>query len=384
MVKVLDTTLREGEQTPGVYFDPHIKLMIVELLDKIGVDMIEIGNPCVSNEIYETISKISSMKFNAQIGVHSRTIKADVQKALECNISFLGIFFCVTDERLRLYSKSLKQVVRQISEVISYIRKKNSRLTIRFTLEDTARSQWKNVITVFTEAVKAGADIISIADTTGYMIPGTDRNLCNYVRKIIEKLDEKDLQPEISVHCHNDRGLSMANALDGYRGGASIIDTSVMGLGERAGIVDLATLLAVLTIDYQKNSSSQLKLLPELYKLVSKYSRIPVPDNFPITGKNVFTHCAGVHSHAVIKNPNHYESLQSCQFGRPSQICLDHMSGISAVNYLIHRIGEKNIGPDLTLLILEKIKEVGQSGRVVDSEELGFIIKLLKNKFNNF
>jgi 2-isopropylmalate synthase len=379
MVKILDTTLREGEQTPGVYFDPHIKLKVVELLDQIGVDIIEIGYPCVSRDIQRAITRIAPMGFSARIGAHSRSLEADVKMAVDYNISFLGLFFCVSDERLNQYSKTLTQAVDQIAGVISYARREKPELTIRFTPEDTVRSQWNNVTTVVKEAVRAGADIISIADTTGYMIPGSKRNMYDYVKKIKDNLAAAELFPEIAVHCHNDRGLALANALDGYRGGAGIIDASVLGLGERAGIVDLATLLAVLNADFHLEGKWKLELLPELYQLVSKFSRIPIPDNFPIMGRNVFTHCAGVHSHAAIKNAYHYQSLEPQQFGRTSHICLDHMSGISAVNFLLHQIGETDIESDLARQVLETIKIVGQSGRVVDVDELRYIVRLLKN-----
>jgi len=149
-------------------------------------------------------------------------------------------------------------------------------LLIRYTPEDTVRSQFENVIQAAAAAVEAGADIISVADTTGYMVPGTSRSMYDYISRLIEELDKRDLHPKIAVHCHNDRGLALANALDAYRAGASIIDAAALGLGERAGIVDLAQLLAVLTIDYNENRWNLSKLV-ELYDLVSKHSGIPIP-----------------------------------------------------------------------------------------------------------
>jgi len=378
MVKILDTTLREGEQTPGVYFDVHIKVAIADLLDEVGVDIIETGHPAVTQEIQHAVEEIASRNLKAKIGAHARSLKQDVDLALECNVQFLGIFYCVTDERLNYYSKNLHQAIKQITDVISYAKRQKPDLIIRYTPEDAVRSPFSNVITAAVEAVNAGADIISIADTTGYMIPGTKNNMYDFVKRLKEELTERSFNPPIAVHCHNDRGLALANALDGYRAGAEIIDASVMGLGERAGIVDLATLLAVLVNDFEVSNDLNLKRLPDLYQLVSKYSGLQIPVNLPITGENAFTHCAGVHTQAAIKNPLHYQSLDPEFVGRNSKISLDHMSGISAVRYSLERIGENDIDRDLALRVLNKVKEVGQRGRTVDLLELKYIVRYLR------
>jgi len=178
-------------------------------------------------------------------------------------------------------------------------------------------------------ATRSGANIISIADTTGYLIPGSSRNMYDYVRNLRNALAHQSLHPRIAVHCHNDRGLALANALDAYRAGAEIIDASVLGLGERAGLVDLATLLAVLRYDFNEGAQWDLSLLPRLYELVSRYAGIPIPVNLPVMGGNAFTHCAGIHTQAAARNPQHYESLPPGLVGRRSQIALDHMAGLS-------------------------------------------------------
>jgi 2-isopropylmalate synthase len=378
MIKILDTTLREGEQTPGVYFDVHIKVAIADLLDEVGVDIIETGHPAVTEEIHHAVEEIANRNLNAAIGAHARSLKKDVDLALECGAQFLGIFYCVTEERLTDYSKNLHQAIDQIAKVISYAKEQKSDLIIRYTPEDAVRSPFSNVLSAASEAANAGADIISIADTTGYMIPGTDKNLYDYVKRLKDELTKKNLSPSIAVHCHNDRGLALANALDGYRAGAEIIDASVMGLGERAGIVDLAMLLAVLIQDFKVKNGWNLKKIPELYQLVSKYSGIPTPINFPVTGKNAFTHCAGVHTQAAIKDPLHYQSLDPKLFGRKSEISLDHMSGLSAVIYSLEQVGNRDIDNDFALRILDKVKEVGQRGRTVDLLELKYIVRYLR------
>lgn len=378
MVKILDTTLREGEQTPGVYFDVHIKVAIADLLDEIGIDIIETGHPAVTEEIHHAVEEIAGRNLNAKIGAHARSLQKDVDLALECGVGFLGIFYCVSDERLNHHSKDLFQAVEQIAKVISYAKQQKPDLIIRYTPEDAVRSPFKNVLNAASVAVAAGADIISIADTTGFMIPGTKNNMHDYVRRLKDELGNNNLNPQIAVHCHNDRGLALANALDGYRGGAEIIDASVMGLGERAGIVDLATLLVVLVQDFKISNHLNLKKILELYSLVSKYSGLALPANYPVTGKNAFTHCAGVHTQAAIKNPLHYQSLDPELIGRKPEISLDHMSGLSAVMYSLEKIGEADVDKNFALRILDKVKEVGQRGRTVDLVELKYIVKYLK------
>ena len=378
MVKILDTTLREGEQTPGVYFDVHIKVAIAELLDEMGVDIIEAGHPAVTEEIHHAVREIARRGFRAKVGAHSRSLKRDVDLALECGVGFLGVFYCVSDMRLNHHAKSLKEAIDQITTVISYAKEKKPDLTVRYTPEDAVRSPFENVITAAAEAARAGADVISIADTTGYMIPGSKNNMYDYIKKLRDELDKNGVSPKIAVHCHNDRGLALANALDGYRAGAETIDASVLGLGERAGIVDLASLLVVLTQDFGEEKELNLKKIPELYRMVSRYSGVEIPVNLPITGRNAFTHCAGVHTQAAIRNPLHYQSLDPAVVGREPRIALDHMSGLSSVVYSLEQIGEADVDEDLALKVLKKVKEVGQSGRTVDLEELRYIVRYLK------
>jgi len=355
LVSVLDSTLREGEQTPGVYFDKHIKLAIATLLDEVGIDIIEAGHPTVTPEIHASVESIAQKGFKSIIGAHSRSLKTDVDLALQCGVNFLGIFYCVSDERLTtVFKKDLSTAISQIQEVISYAKSVRPDLLIRYTPEDTVRSQFENVIIAASAAVEAGADIISVADTTGYMVPGTDRNMYDYISRLKDELSKKGHNPKIAVHCHNDRGFALANALEAYRAGAEIIDAAVLGLGERAGIVDLAQLLVVLTADFN-HTKWNLEKLKDLYNLVSKHSHVPIPSNYPIMGQNAFTHCAGVHTHAASVNPMHYESLSPELVGRERKFALDHMSGIASLRYALQLIQEEDLGNDLENDILREV-----------------------------
>ena len=383
MLQILDSTLREGEQTPGVYFDKHIKLAIAKMLDDIGVDIIETGHPSVTQEIHDSVQIIAHNNFNAIIGAHARSLKDDVQLALNCGVDFIGIFYCVSDDRLNtVFKKDLAEAIIQITDVIKFAKSQNPKIIIRYTPEDTVRSEFSNVVAVSIAAVEAGADIISVADTTGYMIPGTDRSMFNYISKLKYELNSRGLNPKIAVHCHNDRGFALANALDAYRAGAEIIDASVLGLGERAGIVDLAQIMMVLTADFGLNNW-KLDKLDELYQFVSSHSGVPIPGNYPIIGKHAFTHCAGVHTHAAAINPTHYESLNPQLIGKERTFSLDHMSGIASIKYALSIIGETKLSPELQLEVLAQVKNIGQKGKVVELTELPHIVHFIKQNYKH-
>jgi 2-isopropylmalate synthase len=373
-VQVLDSTLREGEQTPGVCFPTHAKLAIAEALDAVGVSVIEAGHPVVSPNIEAAVRRIAGAGYRAVVAGHARSLHDDVHRALECGIGFLGVFYCVGNHRLtNVFKEDLDTAVKRITRVIEYAREQKPDLVIRYTPEDTVRSDWENVVVAASAAVEAGADVISIADTTGSMIPG-QRSLHDFVLRLREALAQRNCEPKIAVHCHNDRGLALANALDAYHAGADIIDTTVLGLGERTGIVDLAQLLVVLTTDYGLNGWN-LPALPELYRTVSRYSGIPIPATLPMCGANAFMHCAGVHTHAATKNPVHYQSLDPSVLGREMEVSLDHMSGIASVQFAMDLIEADTSDPDLVRSVLIKVKEVGESGRIVHQSELRDIVE---------
>ncbi len=379
MARILDTTLREGEQTPGICFPPHIKSAIAGMLDRVGVDFIEAGHPAVDPEIREAVAHLAGRGFRANIAAHSRSLKPDVDAALECGVGFLGIFYCVSKDRLEgVFRKELAQAVSGIEDAIAYAKEQRPGLIVRYTPEDTVRSSIEHVVDAAAAAAHAGADIISIADTTGYMMPGVPgRDMYDYVSRLREKLDQRGVQPTIAVHCHNDRGVALANALGGVRAGAEIIDATVLGLGERAGIVDLATVMTVLRADFDAGEPWDLTHLPDLYRLVSMHSGMAIPPNSPIVGANAFTHCAGVHTNAALKNPTHYESLDPSLVGRTRDIAIDHMSGRSTIEWALAQL---EIEPDGELVdtVLTMAKAEGRKGRSVDLEELGHMVDYIR------
>lgn len=257
-------------------------------------------------------------------------------------------------------------------EVISYARKQQDNLLIRYTPEDTVRSKIENVIEAASAAVQAGANIISIADTAGYTTPFLpNRSISYYVKTLKSELAKRELYPQIEVHCHNDRGLALANALDAYSANADIIDVTVMGLGERTGIVDLAQLLINLIDIGEENTKWDLKYLKDLYELVSEHSHIAIPPHQPILGKNAFTHYAGLHVKAVSKDEELYQSLNPEILGLKSSVALGTQSGRSAIKQAIQQIGRPELAenPDLVAKILQEIKEIAKRGTPIDVEK---------------
>jgi 2-isopropylmalate synthase len=380
MVKILDTTLREGEQTPGVFFDEHIKFALAKAIDSVGVDIIEVGHPIVSESIYNSIKSIAQRRdINAIIGAHSRSLFEDVDLAIECGVKFIGIFYNVTNNRLeQVYRKDLKEAVKKISDVIKYIKSKDSSIMVRYTPEDAVRSELRNVYYAAESAVESGADIISIADTTGLMVPHSHNNMLDYIANLKYYFSSKGLHPEVAVHCHNDRGTALANALDAIEGGADIVDASVMGLGERAGIVDLAQLITIL---YERKlidtSKYDLSKIMDLYTIVSDYINVPIPLNYPITGKNAFTHCAGVHTHSASINPIHYQSLDPNLFNRNMEVSLDHMSGLTSIKYYLKFLGLDS-DDYIQNELLHIVKKIGEKGRTVSMDEFIHLYEWLK------
>ncbi len=377
-LSVLDATLREGEQVPGVCFDPHVKLAIARRLDEIGVDFIEAGHPVVGEDVRRGVATIASGGLRARVGAHARALRGDIEAALASGADLLGIFLCVSRERLCERGLTLAAALDHVADSVSFAKARRPDLIVRFTPEDAVRSPMADAAAAAGVAVAAGADIVSVADTTGCMIPGGERSLYDWLCRFRGEMARRNASPRLAVHCHNDRGLALANALDGLRAGASIIDASVLGLGERAGIVDLATLLAVLSQDFPGSGRWRLDKTAGLYELVSRFSGVPVPVHFPVMGRNAFSHCAGVHSQAALHDPRLYQSLDPGPFGRAPEFVLDHMSGRAALQHALEQISAGDLDRDLQSAVLQAVKRIGRKGRTVGLEELHWIVEYEK------
>lgn len=300
MVTILDTTLREGEQTPNVKFAKEQKIKIARLLDDFCVDIIEIGHPIISDYDKECVKAVASLNLKAETLAHARALKEDIDAVVDCGTDWVGIFCGINKFALKhKLHRTKKEVINMITDSIKYA--KDNGLKVRYTIEDATRTDFKDIIEIGKLAKQAGANILSLADTVGVTTPEQFHNLITKIKKRVDI--------DLEVHCHNDLGLALANSLVAYKTGVKTIDVTINGLGERAGLTSLAELCLALKLLYKVRNNWKLKELPKLSKIVEKFSGISMDTLRPIIGENVFTHTADLHQKATKKNPTCYESI---------------------------------------------------------------------------
>ena len=361
MLEILDTTLREGEQTPYVNFTVDEKVEIARMLDRVGVDMIEAGDPSVSPNVAKAISRIASLDLRAEIVAHSTATRAGIDRAKACGANRVAIFYATSKIHLdsKLH-KSEKEALAIIQGHVCYARSLG--LKVRYTPEDATRTDFDYLVEVCNTAIKAGADRISFADTLGIMQPHT-------MFEHVERLREKLLPCKIDLHCHDDYGLALANAMAGMRAGANCIHTTVNGMGERTGIPDLAeTILAFHNLEGANKYNIQP--LMELSSYLEKVSGFFVAPNKPITGQNAFSHKSGVHTNGILKDPRTYEPFDPSILGRERKIVIDKYTGKSAVAARLDEYGIEVSAAELEVIVT-RIKNTGdQRKQLFDADIL--------------
>ena len=349
MLEILDTTLREGEQTPYVNFTIDEKIEIAKLLDQVGVDMIEAGDPSVSPNVARAIQRIAGLGLKAEIIAHSIASRAGIDKAKACGANRVAIFYATSKIHLdaKLH-KTQNQALDIIREHIAYARSLG--LKVRYTPEDATRTEFEFLVQVCNLAIEAGADRISFADTLGIMQPHT-------MAERVSALRERLLPCKIDLHCHDDYGLALANGMAGVRAGANCIHTTVNGMGERTGIPDLAeTIVAFHNLEgVQKYNLTPLMELAAYLERVSGFFMAP---NKPITGQNAFTHKSGVHTNGILKDPRTYEPFDPSLLGRERKIVIDKYTGKSAVASRLDEYGIEVSAAELEVIV-SRIKNLG-------------------------
>jgi 2-isopropylmalate synthase len=361
-VTVFDTTLRDGEQTPGIAFTIEQKIEIARQLSAIGVHAIEAGFPASSKAEKETVSAIKKLDLESVICGLARSVKADVDTCLDCNVDMVHVFIPTSDiQRENTINKSRKEVLEITADIIGQVRKRSD--LCMFSAMDATRTDWDYLIEVFRTAADAGATIINVPDTVGVISPSAMKTLIARINK--------EVRCPIDVHCHNDFGLAVANTIAAVEAGASQVQVTVNGLGERAGNADLAQTVMIMESIYRIKTGIEKTRLVETSRLVSRFSGIGIQPIQPVVGENVFSHESGIHSQGVLKNTATFEPgiMTPEMVGHRRRLTLGKHVGRHAVRQMLT---DAHIEPDDTQLdmIIEKVKAVASRGKRVTDADL--------------
>ncbi len=313
---IIESTLREGEQFEGAHFTTTDKLEIARALDAFGVEYLELTTPIASPQSEQDLRAIAGLPRRFRLLTHIRARLDEARLAVDCGVDGVDIYIG-TSAYMRQYShgRSLTEIIETSREIVSYLKAQG--IETRFSTEDTFRSNLADVFTVYRAMDLEGVNRVGVADTIGIADPLRTYNLIHSLRQAVHC--------DIEFHGHNDSGCAIANALCALQAGATHIDTTVLGIGERNGITPLGGLVARLyTIDPALVQKYDLTLLRDLEQLVARKTGIDVPFNTPITGRTAFHHKAGVHTNAVLQNPTSYEAINPADFGIERAIDVAH------------------------------------------------------------
>jgi isopropylmalate/homocitrate/citramalate synthase len=331
-IRILDSTLREGEQHPGISFTIKQRIQIAWLLDSFGVNQIEIS-PVVSHDHFEATKTIIKQGLSADILAHVRALKSDVEVAIDCNATWVATYMGISDIHLATKLKISREEAKiRALEVADYI--KSHGLKSRFTMEDASRTDPQFLIEMCKEMNSRGIERISIPDTVGIMRP---QGMYNLVKMVHENIDTN--VSSLDVHCHNDVGLALANALAGCEAGANQIHTTIDGLGERTGIPSLAETAVALTLIYRIPNDLRLHMLRDLSRTIADYTHMETPESKPIVGESAYKHKAGTHLAAILQNPSAYEILDPRLVGNRRKIVFGELAGKNGAAYLLSLLG---------------------------------------------
>ncbi|KAI8973316.1 homocitrate synthase [Mycotypha africana] len=349
--KIIESTLREGEQFANAFFTTEKKVEIAKALDAIGVDYLELTSPAASEQSRNDCRVISSLGLKAKILTHVRCHMDDAKLAIDTGVDGLDVVIG-TSSFLREFShgKDMDYITKQAIEVITYI--KNQGLEVRFSTEDSFRSDLVDLLSIYKAVDKIGVNRVGIADTVGCANPRQVYELVKTLRSVVSC--------DIECHFHNDTGCAIANAYAALEAGATHIDTSVLGIGERNGITPLGGLLARMYTgdkEYVKNKYDLTKIR-EVENIVAEAVEVTVPFNNYITGYCAFTHKAGIHAKAILNNPSTYEILNPTDFGMTRYVSIGHrLTGWNAVKNRVEQL-DLNLTDDDAKAVTAKIKEL--------------------------
>ncbi len=359
-VYIFDTTLRDGEQTPGVTFTIDEKIAIARQLDRLGVDIIEAGFPITSKGEAEAVKKIAAEGLQARVAALARTTKLDIDRALDTGVDYVHIFIATSDIHLEHKLKMTREEVKQQSvESIEYA--KEHGVTVEFSPEDATRTEIGYLKEICRAVSEAGADKINVPDTVGVMTPRITYEFFKDLKSVTDV--------PLSAHAHNDFGQATANSLAAIEAGAEQVHVCVNGLGERAGNASLEEVVMGLIAQYGVTTGIVTRQIAETSDLVQRLSGFYLLPMTPIVGDNAFTHEAGIHVHGMLSHPGAYEPLTPEIVGKKRRFVAGKHTGRHAIDSMLEEMG---VNPDRAQLkaISAEVKRLGDRGKKVTDADL--------------
>ncbi len=369
---IIESTLREGEQFANAFFTTEQKVEIARLLDAFGVEYIELTSPAASPQSRADLERIAGLGLKTRILTHVRCHMDDAKLAIDTGADGIDVVFG-TSSYLRQFShgKDIPYIIDSAIEVIEFI--KSQGLEVRFSSEDSFRSDLVDLLTIYRAVDKIGVNRVGIADTVGVANPRQVYDLVKTLRAVVSC--------DIEFHGHNDTGCAVANAFCALEAGATHVDTSVLGIGERNGITPLGGLVARM---YAYNPDAvrtkyNLPLLREIDNYVASLVDVDVPFNNYITGFTAFTHKAGIHAKAILNNPSTYEILDPADFGLSRYIHVAHrLTGWNAIKERAEQL-QLNLSDNDVKTVTNHIKALADQKRLT-LDDVDFLLREYHSK----
>jgi 2-isopropylmalate synthase len=368
-VAIYDTTLRDGEQTPGVALTVDEKLEIARQLDKLGVDIIEAGFPISSKGEKSSVKRIAKAGLDSTVCGLARVLIPDIDASLDCDVGMVHTFVSTSDIQIEhTIKKSKDEIVELAVNAVTYVKDHGAKCL--FSAMDATRTDMDYLIKIFRAVEDAGADIINIPDTVGVVTPPMMRAITEEVYNAVKI--------PIDVHCHNDFGLAIANSLAAVEAGGREVQCTINGLGERAGNADLEGVVMSLVSIYGVKTNINTEYLYETSKMVERYTGIKVPPNFPIVGENAFSHESGIHTHGVLERSDTFEPgvMTPEMVGHRRRIVSGKHAGTHGVEAMLNDLG---ITPKKEQVreITKRVKDLGDKGKEVTEADLEAIAEAI-------
>ncbi len=328
----VETTLREGEQFFSAHFTSEQRKRIAQALDAFGVEYLELTSPAASPQSARDLAMIAGLGLRTKVLTHTRCHLNDVRLAVENGAHGVNVLFATSEQLRRVsHGRTLEELVEQAHEVIAYLQQHP--VEIRFSCEDAFRTPLEDLLRVYKPVAATGIHRVGLADTVGVATPTQVAEVTTAVREAV--------QCDIEFHGHNDTGCAIANAFCAYRHGATHIDVTILGIGERNGITPLGGFIARLaSLDPHLVERYDLTMIKELDQMIASMVGVEIPFNNYITGTTAFTHKAGMHTKAVIADPGSYEILDPTMFGQSRTVATVHrLTGWHAVAERARELG---------------------------------------------